>query len=184
MQASCNYRTSDLAEFQTVRALSPWEHPSRPWIRIHADFAGALNNTYYLIVIDPFSNWPEVVPMKKITTANTIEAFENIFTQHGHPIEIVTDNGTQFTSQDFIRFCEAHSIKKFFSAPYFPQSNGRAERMVDIFKRSLAKMQNEGNMSTIIRKFLKLTAQLHPKRSTEKLLLKCSQDGNSVQSWT
>ena len=159
-------------------------NPSGPWIRIHADFAGPLNNTYYLIVVDSFSNWPGVVSMKKITTANTIDAFENIFTQHGYPTEIVTDSGTRFTSQDFTRFCETHAIKKSFSAPYIPQSNGRAEWMVDIFKRSLAKMQNGGNMSTIIRKFLK-TYRTTPSQALEgEPLLKCSQDGNSVQSWT
>ena len=116
------------------------------------------------IVVDSFSNWPEVVPVKRITTANIIDAFENIFTQHGYPTEIVTDIGTQFTLQDFTRMCETHSIKNSFSAPYFLQRNGRVERVVDIFKRFLVRMQNEGNMSTIIRKFLKTyqTTPSHP----------------------
>ncbi|XP_003737698.1 uncharacterized protein K02A2.6-like [Galendromus occidentalis] len=135
--------------------LSPWEKPEGPWKRIHADFAGPMKNVHYLIIVDSFSNWPEIIPMKKITTANTIEAFESLFTQYGVPEEIVTDHGTQFTAHDFKEFCRRNDIKKSFSAVNFPQSNGRAERMVDTFKRALSKMQREGTTSANIQKFLR-----------------------------
>ena len=135
--------------------LQPWPRPDGPWKRIHADFAGPLKNTYYLIVVDSFSNWPEVMPMKKITTTATIERFEDLFIRNGLPDEIMTDNGTQFTSHDFTEFCRNYGIKKTFSAPHYPMSNGRAERMVDIFKRSLKKMASDTTTDQAMKRFLK-----------------------------
>ena len=39
--------------------LHPWMWPSRPWQRIHIDFAGPFLNKSFLIVIDAYSKWAE-----------------------------------------------------------------------------------------------------------------------------
>ena len=41
----------------------PWKYPSDPWSRVQADFA-MFRNMNYLVVVDSFSKWFEVVPMK------------------------------------------------------------------------------------------------------------------------
>ena len=66
-----------------------------------------------------------------------------------------TDNGTQFTASNFFEFCRKNNIKKSSSAPNYPMSHGRAERMVDIFERSLTKMSNGGTMEQLVNKFLR-----------------------------
>lgn len=65
-----------------------------------------------------------------------------IFARYGQPETLVTDNGTQLTSDKFESFCAANGIVK--TAPYHPQSNGLAERFVDTFKRSLKKITAGG----------------------------------------
>ena len=57
---------------------------------------------------------------------------------------IVTDNGTQFTSQEFQRFCIQHQIKHLTSPVFHPASNGEAERFVQTFKKGLNKNCEEG----------------------------------------
>ena len=42
------------------------------------------------------------------TAEETISALQQIFAIEGLPDTIVTDNGTQFTSQEFQRFCIQH----------------------------------------------------------------------------
>uniref|UniRef100_A0AA85J8L0 Integrase catalytic domain-containing protein n=1 Tax=Trichobilharzia regenti TaxID=157069 RepID=A0AA85J8L0_TRIRE len=83
----------------------PWPPASHPWSRIHIDFAGPTNGAYYLVVVDAFSKWPEVIPMVSPTTSQTLKALTDIFSHHGLPETIVTDNGSQFTSHQFQQFC-------------------------------------------------------------------------------
>ena len=52
--------------------LMPWKYPSQPWSRVHADFA-MFRNMNYLVVVDSYSKWFEVVPMKSTTASRTVE---------------------------------------------------------------------------------------------------------------
>ncbi|XP_011859794.1 PREDICTED: uncharacterized protein K02A2.6-like [Vollenhovia emeryi] len=52
------------------------------------------------------------------------------------------------------RFCELNGIKHITSAPYHPQSNGRAERFVGLLKEGLQKLRSTGNPDEALRKFL------------------------------
>ena len=42
--------------------LGPGWTQSRPWQRVHIDFAGPFRNKNFLIVVDAHSKWPEVIP--------------------------------------------------------------------------------------------------------------------------
>ena len=43
-----------------------WIWPSRPWERIHADFAGPFQQKMYLLIIDAHSKWPEICQQKPL----------------------------------------------------------------------------------------------------------------------
>ena len=74
------------------------------------------------------------------TAKETISALQQIFAIEGLLDTIVTDNGTQFTSQEFHRFCIQHQIKHLTSPVFHPMSNGEAERFVQTFKNGLKKL--------------------------------------------
>ena len=82
--------------------LIQWEYPQRPWERLHADFAGPYKGRMFLVVVDAFSKWMEVIPLTTATSATTIDALRVMFSTHGIPQVFVTDNGTQFTSAEFM----------------------------------------------------------------------------------
>nr|VZI32415.1 unnamed protein product [Spirometra erinaceieuropaei] len=132
----------------------PWEPPERPWSRVHIDFAGPLNGVSYLILVDTYSKWPEIAPLNPATASATIAFLRRIFSQHGLPEVLVSDNGSQFTSSLFEDFCRQHNIQHLRSPPYHPQSNGQAERFVDTFKRALLKARGEGTTDEIVQAFL------------------------------
>ncbi|XP_053685985.1 uncharacterized protein K02A2.6-like [Sabethes cyaneus] len=135
---------SRAAKTNSKTNLESWPAPEKPWQRIHADYAGPVDGNYYLIVVDAFSKWPEVISTKRITTSATVAMFRKIFARNGFPETLVTDNGTQFTSEQFEVFCNNRGILHLKTPPYHPQSNGLAERFVDTFKRGLRKITAGG----------------------------------------
>ena len=134
--------------------LHPWPIPDNPWNRIHIDFAGPMNQDYFLVVVDAHSNWPEVYRMRTITTSHTLNVLREIFARWGTCRTIVSDNGPQFTSAAFKDFCSKNGIEHITSAPYHPQSNGRAEKFVDTLKRGIKKMEGEGDIDQKLQVFL------------------------------
>ncbi|PIO76257.1 integrase core domain protein [Teladorsagia circumcincta] len=134
--------------------LSFWPKATSPWTRVHADSAGPLDGIYYLVVVDAYSKWPEILQVCSISTSATIKAMKRIFAQFGNPQTLVTDNGTQFTSTMSVEFCRQRGIRHIRSPPFHPQSNGQAERFVDTFERGLAKLKREGPSTEALQDFL------------------------------
>ncbi|CAH8597340.1 unnamed protein product [Dicrocoelium dendriticum] len=132
----------------------PWQPPAKPWSRVHIDYAGPIDGISYLVMVDAYSKWPEVVAVNPPTASATLACLQRIFSQHGLPEVLVSDNGTQFTSSIFEDFCRRHCIEHLRSPPYHPQSNGQAERFVDTFKRALLKSRGEGTVDECLQAFL------------------------------
>ena len=119
--------------------IHPWEWPKRPWSRLHLDYAGPISGKMFLVLIDAYSKWLDVKVVNSATLSATIEHLRSIFSVHGLPETIVTDNGTVFTSAEFENFTKLNGIRHIRTAPYHPVSNGQAERAVKIFKEYLKK---------------------------------------------
>ncbi|XP_059062802.1 uncharacterized protein K02A2.6-like [Achroia grisella] len=119
-----------------------WITPSRPWSRIHIDFAGPYHNKYFLIIVDAYSRWPEVFMVNNTTTATVIRLLRTTFATHGLCEVLVSDNGTSFVSGDMKHFLQANKIRQVTTAPYHPATNGLAERMVQTVKDKLKKMND------------------------------------------
>ena len=60
-----------------------------------------------------------------------------MFSRWGIPEELVSDNGTQFSSQEFKLFADKYTFKQTFSNPQYPQDNGAAESAVKMEKKIL-----------------------------------------------
>ena len=133
--------------------LHPWTWPSRPWSRVHIDYAGPYLGHRFLVVIDAHSKWIEVIPMNSTTTIATVEKLRVLFAQFGIPDVLVSDNGTNFVSKEFEEFTRRNGIKHVTSAPAHPASNGLAERAVKTFKEGLSTLK-EGTITDRLSRFL------------------------------
>lgn len=132
--------------------LHTWAIPQAPWSRLHIDYAGPIDGNFFLVIVDAYSKWPEILKTKITTSARTIELISEVFSRQGNCDTIVSDNGPQFTSAEFDVFCKSKGIQHIKTAPYNPQSNGQAERFVDTFKRGIKKLS--GNIDQKLREFL------------------------------
>nr|XP_022292854.1 uncharacterized protein K02A2.6-like [Crassostrea virginica] len=137
--AVCNkYRNSNCKE-----PLRPQEIPSRPWAKVASDLF-QFKGSEYLLCVDYYSKYPEIVRMPTTTSSQTIIAFKSVFARHGIPSELFTDNGPQFSSYAFKKFATEWDFVHTTSSPRYPQSNGQAERCVQTVKNLLKKADESG----------------------------------------
>ena len=70
--------------------------------------------------------------------------FKLICSEYGWPDTLVSDNGPCYTSEVFTTLMREYNINHITSSPHYPQSNGLAEKYVQIVKNLFYKAQEEG----------------------------------------
>ena len=104
------------------------------------DFAGPFMDKSYLLIIDPHSKWPQIIKMNTTTSERIIAVLKRLFAQFGLPEQVVSNNGPQFTFEDFKL---SNGFKHLQSTPYHPASNGAVEQLVRSFKESMKAGQHD-----------------------------------------
>ena len=143
MDAEIEAKVKDCLKCQENRKLPPpvpmlpWEWPSKPWACLHINHAGSFMGKMFLVIVDSYSKWLEVRIVHSTTAICTIQELRSVFATHGLPEMIVTDNGTEFTSNEFQEFTTRNGIRHTKTAPYHPASNGLAERECKPLKKDL-----------------------------------------------
>ena len=74
--------------------------------------------TSFLVIVDAHSKWPEALEIPCTSAAKTITALRKLFASYGLPEQVVSDNGPQFTSEEFQLFMKNNGIKHIQCAPY------------------------------------------------------------------
>ena len=102
-----------------------WPTPKDLWTRVHADFAGPVDeNKKLLVMANATTKWPEVHVMTFTAAPATIQAIESSFCRLNYPENLVTDNGPPFSSKEFGSYAKKSGIDHRMGAPYHPSSNG------------------------------------------------------------
>ncbi|KFD64072.1 hypothetical protein M514_12590 [Trichuris suis] len=134
--------------------LFSWNMPSEPWARLHVDLAGPFKNLNWLVIVDAYSKWLDVIPLRNTLSASLIKHCRGLFATFGLQRYIVSDNGPQFVSEEFATFCRSNNIVQVRTTPYLPKINGLAERAVRTFKERLAKAGEVSEMELCLQRFL------------------------------
>ena len=91
--------------------LKPNPAPEEPWIRLACDHWGPTKDgSHILVVIDTLTRYPEVEVVKGTGADNNIHAFSRIFTRHGYPRILHSDNGPPFNGK------ESHLLQRYFKS--------------------------------------------------------------------
>ena len=135
---TCNmYRNS-----QAKKPLKSHELPERPWQKIAADLF-ELDKKEYVVMVDYYSKFFEVSHLPNSKCKTVINHIKPQFARYGIPKVIVSDNGSEFSSQEFAVFAKEYGFKHITSSPRYPQSNGLAERAVQTGKNLMKKAKVE-----------------------------------------
>ncbi len=101
----------------SLAPLHPWENTTKPWARLHVDYAGPFLGKMFLIVVDSFSKWIDAYPVTTASSILTIERLRSSFAIHGLPEILVSDNGSCFTSQEFKDFMKNEWNSSCYQCP-------------------------------------------------------------------
>ena len=111
--------------------------PDYPFQMVGTDLF-ELKGVHYLLTVDYFSRYPEVTKLVSTTSSSIITALKAVFSRHGIPEVVRSDNGPQYSSHEFAAFAKSYGFKHATSSPLYPQSNGQAERTVKTIKQLIS----------------------------------------------
>ena len=80
----------------------------------------------YLIVVVYFSKFISNY-LPSLTAAQTMRSLRSVFTRHGIPEIVRSDNGPQYDAAEFAKFAKDWEFKHVTSSPFCAQSNAEAE---------------------------------------------------------
>ena len=117
-----------------------------PFKRVAVDLVGPImprsrsGKKYILTLVDYATRYPEALALPSIETERVADALFDIFSRVGIPEEIITDRGSQFTSQMMDEVRGLLSIKHLPTTPYHAMANGLVEKFNGTLKSMLKKM--------------------------------------------
>lgn len=98
-----------------------------------------MEKAHILVIVNYYSRFIEIAQLKRTTAEEVIVHTKSIFTRHGVPEIVVSDNGPQYSSEGYAKFAQEFQFEDFTSSPHSPQSNGGSERAVKTVKSLLKK---------------------------------------------
>ena len=113
--------------------LQPLPCVSEPFEKVAFDLVGPLprtasGNKYILTMMCLFTKYPEAIPLRRVDNQTVLEAMIEIFSRHGLPKTILTDQGSVFMSKLTGQLWELLGVQRVRTSPYHPQSDGALER--------------------------------------------------------
>ena len=97
-----------------------------------------------LVTVDHFSWYVQAYVTQNQTVRTTAQVLYNeYFSMFGFPQRLMSDQGTGFTSKVIAAMCSLLGIEKIQTTPYHPQSNGSAERVHQMLRRMIGKLDPE-----------------------------------------
>lgn len=123
---------------QSKETFIPHESPDLPWEKVGVDLFN-FNGRDYLITVDYYSSFWEIDVLENTRSGTVIRKLKSQFARHGIPETCMSDNGSQFSSDEFREFSHQWNFKHNTSSPKYPQSNGKVEAAVKSAKTILKK---------------------------------------------
>ena len=118
------------------------EVPLHPWSKLATDLFH-FEGVSYLWIVDYTSRFPVVYKLSSMTGQHVANQCK-LFSGYGWPETLISDNGPCYTSEAFTSLMKGYSVNHITSSPHYSQSNGLAEKFVQIVKSLFYKAKEEG----------------------------------------
>ena len=129
-----------------------------PWYRIGIDFVGPISpesnkKKHILVIVDAFTKYALAFALENNDARSVADTLiNNVFPAIGIPVEIISDNGSHFRNSVITELCISFSIRKLWTAPYRPSTNGETEKTNHTLCQTISMFVNEAgdNWATIL----------------------------------
>ena len=121
---------------------------------------------YVLTAVCMATKWPEAIPLRSITAKAVAEGMLCIFSRMALPLEILTDQGSQFVGKLMRELCLLLGIGRLRTTAYHPQTNGMVERMHSTLEGMLTKAHQQGMDWALQNPFALFARRQLPNRDT------------------
>ena len=98
----------------------------------------------YLLIVDYTSRFLIVRKLKSMSAQQITEHFKSIFSEYRWADTLVSDNGPCYAVEAFSNLMKEYAVNHITSSPHYPQSNGLAEKFVQIVKNLFHKVTDKG----------------------------------------
>ena len=96
MVSNCSARLEN-CRYHQQEPLIAYEVPTAPWHKVGMDIF-SFKGRDYLLVVDYFSNYPEVCLLNDTHSSSVIMKLKSLFSRFGIPKVVISDNGPQLSS--------------------------------------------------------------------------------------
>ena len=100
-------------------------------------------NKYVLVLVDAFSRWTELIPLRTATASEAAEAILGYVTRYGTPTRISSDNGTQFINELMADLRALLQCETISTLPRNHRENGIVENRIRFVRRLMAKYDHQ-----------------------------------------
>ena len=107
--------------------------PPVPWHKLATDIFH-YESQPYLLIVNYTSRFLKVRKLKSMSAQHIAEHFKSIFSEYGWPDTLVSDNGLCYAAETFANIMKEYAVNHITSSLHYPQSNGLAEKFVQIVK--------------------------------------------------
>ena len=106
---------------------------------VHFDYLGPIHKQLsILVMVDNYTGYVMLVPAFSQSADEVIRALWNVWRPiHGIPKQLITDRGSGFIAEVNQKFYDLFKIRKLFTSSYHPETNAKAERVVQEVKKAL-----------------------------------------------
>ena len=162
--------------------MSLWQEvPIHPWTKVATDIFHFKNNSY-LLIVDYTSRFPIVRKLTPTMAQQVASHMKLIFSEYVWPENIISDNGPCYSAKAFTKLMSDYSMNHITSSLHYPQSNGLAEKYVQIVKNLFYKAKEEGTDLYKSLMIYRNTPLLHKLQSpmTDSTIMNCQNSTTNV----
>ena len=103
-------------------------------------------------MVDHFTKWAEACPLSKKEATTVARALvEQVFSRHGMPVQILSDQGNKVGSSLMREIGRSYGINKVRTTAYKPSTNGAVERFHHSLNSMLSKVVSDSQRDWVER---------------------------------
>nr|GEW93183.1 DNA-directed DNA polymerase [Tanacetum cinerariifolium] len=112
-------------------------------INFMGPFPSSRGNKYILVAVDYLSKWVEAKALPTNDARVVCKFLKSLFSRFGTPRAIISDRGTHFSNDQFIKVMLKYGVTHRLATPYHPQTSGQVEVSNRSLKRILERTVGE-----------------------------------------